>query len=92
MVALPAASPATLNLYPNPTTDRATVTWGTPIERAGRWYLTNSTGQVVHAEPLTSEHTATLTLDLQAYPAGSYVLTVESAGHVLRRARVQKSS
>ncbi|HET9503735.1 MAG TPA: discoidin domain-containing protein [Hymenobacter sp.] len=87
-----AASLAALRIYPNPTADRATVTWEAPIEGAGRWYLTNSTGQVVHAEPLTSEHAATLTLDLQAYPAGSYVLTVESAGHVLRRARVQKSS
>jgi hypothetical protein len=87
-----AASPAALSIYPNPTTDRATVTWETPIERAGRWYLTNSTGQVVHAEPLSSESAAALTLDLQAYPAGSYVLTVESAGTVLRRARVQKSN
>jgi hypothetical protein len=87
-----AASPATLSIYPNPTTDRATVTWETPIESAGRWYLTNNTGQVVHAEPLSSEASSTLALDLQAYPAGSYVLTVESAGNVLRRARVQKSN
>jgi beta-glucosidase len=88
-----ATSTATLSIYPNPTTDRATVTWETPIENAGRWYLTNSTGQVVHAEPLSGEAASTtLALDLQPYPAGSYVLTVESAGKVLRRARVQKSN
>ncbi len=85
-----AASTAALSIYPNPTADRATVTWETPIESAGRWYLTNSIGQVVHAEQLSSEAATTLTLDLQAYPAGSYVLTVESASKVLRRARVQK--
>jgi hypothetical protein len=88
-----ATTSTTLSIYPNPTIDRATVTWETPIESAGRWYLTNSTGQVVHAEPLSGEAASTtLALDLQPYPAGSYVLTIESAGKVLRRARVQKSN
>jgi hypothetical protein len=87
-----AASSTALSIYPNPTTDRTTVTWETPIESAGRWYLTNSIGQVVHAESLSSSVSSTLALDLQAYPAGSYVLTVEGAGKVLRRARVQKSN
>jgi hypothetical protein len=88
-----ATTTTTLSIYPNPTTDRATVTWETPIESAGRWYLTNSTGQVVHTEPLSGEAASTtLALDLQPYPAGSYVLTIESAGKVLRRARVQKSN
>ena len=87
-----AASPAALSIYPNPTTDRATITWETPIERAGRWYLTNSLGQIVHAEALGAETTSTLALDLQAYPAGSYVLTVEVGGQVVRRGRVQKSN
>ncbi|MBJ6142655.1 discoidin domain-containing protein [Hymenobacter sp. BT559] len=87
----PAASAAALSIYPNPTADRTTVTWEAPLTSAGRWYLTNSTGQVVHTELLTSEMAAALTLDLQPYPVGSYILTVESAGKVLRRARVQKS-
>jgi hypothetical protein len=72
-----ATSTAALSIYPNPTTDRATVTWEMPIERAGRWYLTNSLGQVVHAEALGAEATASLSVDLQPYPAGSYVLSVE---------------
>jgi hypothetical protein len=86
------ASLTTLRIFPNPTADRATVTWDTPLEGAARWYLTNSTGQVVHAEALSSEAASTLTLDLQPYPTGSYILTIESAGKVLRRARVQKNS
>jgi hypothetical protein len=85
-----ASSPAASSIYPNPTTDRATVTWATPLAGAGRWYLTNSLGQVVHTEALSEEVTANLLIDLQPYPAGSYVLTVETGGHVVRRGRVQK--
>ena len=85
-----ATSAAAPSIYPNPTTDRATVTWETPIERAGRWYLTNSLGQVVHAEALGAETTSSLSIDLQPYPAGSYVLSVEAGGQVVRRGRVQK--
>jgi len=85
-----AASTAPLSIYPNPTTDRATVTWEMPIERAGRWYLTNSLGQVVHAEALGAETTSNLSVDLQPYPTGSYVLSVEAGGQIVRRGRVQK--
>ncbi len=85
-----AVSTAALSIYPNPTADRAIVTWETPLSGAGRWYLTNSTGQVVHAEALSGELTTSLAVDLQAYPAGSYVLTVEAGGKVVRRGRVQK--
>jgi len=85
-----ATSTAPLSIYPNPTTDRATVTWEMPIERAGRWYLTNSLGQVVHAEALGAETTSNLSIDLQPYPAGSYVLSVEVGGQVVRRGRMQK--
>ena len=85
-----ATSPAPLSIYPNPSTDRATITWEAPIERAGRWYLTNSMGQVVHTETLGAETSSTLALNLQTYPAGIYVLTVEVGGQVVRRGRVQK--
>ncbi|RZK98469.1 MAG: T9SS type A sorting domain-containing protein, partial [Hymenobacter sp.] len=86
------SSPAASSIYPNPTTERTTVTWEVPLAGAGRWYLTNSLGQVVHAEALSSEITAALLVDLQSYPAGSYVLTVEASGKVVRRGRVQKSN
>jgi len=85
-----ATSTATLSIYPNPTADRATIAWEAPITGAGRWYLTNNTGQIVHGEALSGELTTTLAVDLQAYPAGSYVLTVEAAGKVVCRGRVQK--
>jgi hypothetical protein len=85
-----ATSTAALSIYPNPTTDRATVTWEMPIERAGRWYLTNSLGQVVHTEALGAETTSSLSVDLQPYPAGSYILSVEVGGQVVHRGRVQK--
>lgn len=84
------SNPAASSIYPNPATDRATVTWESPLTDAGRWYLTNSLGQVVHAEALSGETTASLSVDLQPYPAGSYVLTVEASGKVVRRGRVQK--
>lgn len=85
-----AAGSSTASSYPNPTTDRATVTWETPLEHTGRWYLTNSLGQVVHTEALSGESTPSLLIDLQPYPAGSYVLSVEVGGQVVRRGRVQK--
>jgi hypothetical protein len=93
IVAVQAATTSTAaSIYPNPTADRATISWEGPLTSAGRWYLTNSTGQVIHAESLNGEAISALVVDLQAYPAGSYVVTVESAGKVLRRARVQKSN
>jgi hypothetical protein len=79
-----------LSLYPNPTADRATLAGDISLAGADRWYLTNSLGQVVHAEALRSDPTAGLALDLQPYPAGSYVLTVEAGGQIVRRGRVQK--
>jgi len=85
-----ATSTAALSIYPNPTTDRATVTWEMPIERTGRWYLTNGLGQVVHTEVLGAETASSLSIDLQPYSAGSYVLSVEVGGKVVCRGRVQK--
>ncbi|MGI4874361.1 MAG: discoidin domain-containing protein [Janthinobacterium lividum] len=83
-------APSMLSLYPNPTTGRATLSWeGTAA--TGRWYLTNSTGQVVHSEALAAPAgPPTLTLDLQPYPASQYVLTLEVAGQPLRRTLLQK--
>jgi hypothetical protein len=90
--AVAATSLAASSIYPNPTADRATVTWATALAGAGRWYLTNSLGQVVHTEALSGETTSALSIDLQPYPAGSYVLTVEAGGKVVRRGRVQKEN
>jgi len=89
-VQVAATTTAPLSIYPNPTTDRATATWEMPIERAGRWYLTNGLGQVVHTEALGAETTSNLSVDLQPYPAGSYVLSVEVGSQVVYRGRVQK--
>jgi len=80
-----------ISSYPNPTAGYATATWATPLAAPGRWYLTNSLGQVVHAEPLPGGATS-LPLNLQASPAGTYVLTVEAGSQVLGRARVQKTN
>jgi hypothetical protein len=86
--ALPTQVP--LSLYPNPTAGRATVAGGISLAGADRWYLTNSLGQVLHAEVLSSDPTPGFSLDLQPYPAGSYMLTVEAGGQVVRRGLVQK--
>jgi hypothetical protein len=79
-----------ISTYPNPTSTSATVAWETPITAPGHWYLTNTLGQVVHTEVLSKENTTTLTLDLQAYPAGPYVLTIEADNQVIGRCRLQK--
>ncbi|MVN77204.1 T9SS type A sorting domain-containing protein [Hymenobacter sp. HMF4947] len=85
-----AAGSATLHVYPNPAIDHATLEWEASA-RPTSWYLTNSTGQVVHSELLSLQSDLTsLPLDLQAYPAGSYVLTVETPGQAARHTRVQK--
>jgi hypothetical protein len=87
-----AASPV-LSLYPNPTADRATLAWEATTTATGRWYLTSTTGRVVHAEALTQQAGANaLALDLQSYSAGSYVLTVEAAGQAICRTLVQKAN
>jgi hypothetical protein len=77
--------------YPNPTGERLTLSWEDFAPTIGRWYLTSITGQVVHAAALPlSADPNTLVFDLQPYPAGSYVLTIEAAGET-RRAVVQKN-
>jgi hypothetical protein len=81
-----------ISSYPNPTPDRATVVWEFPLSAPGRWYITNTLGQVVHAETLSSEAATTLNVDLQAYPAGSYMLTVEAGSQVVGRGRIQKTN
>jgi hypothetical protein len=84
------ASPV-LSFYPNPTTDRATLAWDGSAAATGRWFLTSTTGRVIHAETLAQQAGPNaLALDLQAYPAGSYVLTVEAAGQAICRTLVQK--
>lgn len=86
-----AAAVASVYAYPNPTTNRATLEWAAPA-RPTRWSLTNSTGQVVHAQALDSkELTSSFSFDLQSYPAGSYVLTLETAGQPAFHTRVQKN-
>jgi hypothetical protein len=98
VVAVPALKGATsttslaIRSYPNPTTSRATVTWDMPVKAPGRWYLINTLGQVVHAETLSGGMTTTLTLDLQAYPTGPYLLVVESGSQVAGRGWVQKAN
>lgn len=80
-----------LSLYPNPATGGATLAWEGSAATAGRWYLTNTLGQVVHIEALvTQAGPNTLVLDLHPYPAGRYVLTIEAAGQDVRRTLVQK--
>lgn len=79
------------SVFPNPATTQATVVWSAASLGAGRWYLATTTGQVVHTEPLTEQSGPNqLVLDLAPYPTGSYVLTVEGAGQVQHRTRLQK--
>jgi hypothetical protein len=88
----PTVVSSALSAYPNPTGDRVTLTWEGAATMTGRWYLASTTGQVVHAGALPIQAGPnTLVFDLQPYPTGSYVLTIEAAGQVTR-ALVQKSN
>ncbi|AMR25781.1 hypothetical protein A0257_00865 [Hymenobacter psoromatis] len=82
---------ASISLYPNPTASRATLEWDAGTASLARWTLLNSLGQVVGTGQLAARtgHN-TQALDLRAYAAGSYLLTLEAAGQMLGRARVQK--
>lgn len=92
-----AAAPATaaaavVSLFPNPATDRATLQWNAPAAGAGRWYLATTAGRVVHSEAFAAQAGANAqAIDLGPYAAGSYVLTLETAGQV-RRTLVQKAN
>jgi hypothetical protein len=70
-----------LALYPNPATERLTAT--APAE-AGRTYrVLNTLGQVLATGPA---ETANPSIEVQALPAGSYLLELQgSAGHQVRR-------
>ena len=83
---------ASISLYPNPTASQATLEWTASTPGQARWTLLNSLGQVVRTGQLSAQagHN-TQALDLSAYAAGSYLLTLESAGQVLGRARVQRT-
>lgn len=79
-------------VFPNPARAQTTFEWQAAGAGAGRWYLTNALGQVVHAAALTEQAGYnSLTIDLQPYAAGSYVLTIEGAGPRRQRARLQKT-
>lgn len=76
----PGAGAAAATLYPNPATHTTTVQWQAPAAGGGRWLLTTATGQVVHTEALAEQAGLNeLTINVQAYPPGSYVLTLEGA-------------
>ena len=84
-------APASISLYPNPTASQATLEWNANSSATTSWTLYNSLGQVVYTELLASRtgHN-TQALNLRAYAAGIYFLTLEADGQVLGRARVQK--
>jgi hypothetical protein len=81
-------APAAVAAYPNPTADQATIAWPAAEAVATRWLLTNDLGQRVGAATLVAP--GNFTLDLSAYPAGVYYLTVWAGEQVLGRTKVQK--
>lgn len=87
-----AAAAPLLSLYPNPTAATATLQWRAAVAGSGRWRLTAVTGQVVRDAALAEQAGANeLLLDLRPYPAGSYLLTLESADGSRRQVRLLKA-
>ena len=90
-VQLTGAPVASLIIYPNPTADQATMQWEAAAAGAGQWRLVTTTGQVMQQQAFeVRPGMNSQRLDLRAVPAGSYVLTVEAGGQLLRRQLVQK--
>ena len=82
---------AFVSVYPNPTTNLAVIRWEAPAPGTGQWRLTNMLGQVVQQQAFEVQAGSNeQPMDLRAYPAGSYVLTLQTAGQVLHRQLVQK--
>jgi hypothetical protein len=82
---------ASFSLYPNPTADQATVQWEASGAGAGQWQLTSTAGQLLHQASFEMQPGANAqTIDLRAYAAGSYVLTVQVAGQAPHRQLIQK--
>ncbi|TPG58227.1 discoidin domain-containing protein [Hymenobacter nivis] len=98
VVAVQAAAPApatagvALSFFPNPATDRATLQWSAAAAGAARWSLMTTAGQLVHTETFATQAGPNAQpIDLGPYAAGSYVLTLETAGQV-RHTLVQKAN
>lgn len=88
--AVSAAAAVAVSFFPNPATDRATLQWNAPAAGTGHWYLMTTAGQVVHTEAFAAQVGSNArAIDLGPYAAGTYVLTLETAGQV-RRTLVQK--
>ena len=83
-----AVTTTTISAYPNPTTDRLTITLPTAEMVATHWSLRNTLGQIVRNEDLAAG--SSLSLDLSAYQAGTYYLTVLADGQVLGSTKVIK--
>lgn len=82
---------AFVSVYPNPTTDLAIVRWEAAAPATGQWRLTNVLGQVVQQQAFEVQTGSNeQALDLRTYPAGSYVLTLQTGGQVLHRQLLQK--
>jgi hypothetical protein len=82
------AAPMALTVYPNPTAGLSTVAWPASETMATRWQLTNAMDQQLHTETVSAA--SSFTLDLSAYHAGTYYLTVLAGDNVLGRTKVQK--
>lgn len=64
-----------LKVYPNPTTDRATLTLAATANSEGMLQLFDLSGKLLHSRKLESvEMEQPLEIDLTAYPSGCYLL------------------
>ena len=90
VAAVAAAQRVQPSAYPNPATGSTTLAW--PAASAGpvRLTLCNAAGQVLHTELLAAQAGSnTQPLDLSAYPAGTYLLTLVAAGEAPRHTRLE---
>ena len=88
--AVAAVAQARPSAYPNPATGQTTLTWQASTAGPARLTLCSATGQVLHTELLATQAGPNAQpLDLSAYPAGSYLLTIVAAGEAPRHTRLE---
>jgi hypothetical protein len=83
----PARESAHINVFPNPTSGRATVVWRSPRSGTAEVSVLDVLGRLVHRWVASAAGEDRVELDLSDLPGGHYVVLVRAEGSVIGTAR-----